>query len=195
MRHARADYQRIQDPAANAELLAAFQTASNLVARGPRMATGLQDSTALTREAYTVLSQLTRALHATLGPLIRTDVPPVTPIGDDEPVFLLRARDRYAPDTVRDWCARSYEQGNGVDERVRIAVQAVADAMEAYAAAHGGAKVPDTPEYVALVDPANGATVTTPPWGARLPDASKQSTMAGDIARQIEGTNGGIEPR
>mgnify|MGYP001564185867 FL=1 len=59
----------------------------------------------------------------------------------DEPVFVLRAQDRCAAATVRQWAAAAQHVG-APREKV---VQALddADAMDAWREAHGGGKVPD----------------------------------------------------
>lgn len=64
---------------------------------------------------------------------------PVIP--DDEPVFVLRAKDRSAPDLVRLWA-----EVNAHDSHVAGKVKAWADEMERYANEHyAGGKAPDTP--------------------------------------------------
>lgn len=60
---------------------------------------------------------------------------------DDEPVFILVARDRLAAGCVRYWAARAFAQGVNaakVDE-----ANALADQMDAWREAHGGGKIPD----------------------------------------------------
>lgn len=259
MRHARTDYKRIQDPAANPELLRAYDDAMRAVARGPvyveQPAPSALELTAELRSAYKLLARLTRALHPTLRSIVDHEGEhlPAHPIDDDEPVFILRARDRFAPECVEHWCGmlyRSREETDGGD--ARRAVMYHADAMKQWAAQRGGAKTPDVPAgaldpfYVAL---ANGGTapsnsnssnsdadaafmlgdVGTAPRnsnrdaeGQRISvdpnDEPAPSTYGGDgsaaaedlvgeritppttstsrdIARQIEGTDGGIEPR
>lgn len=61
---------------------------------------------------------------------------------DDEPVFLLRAQDRLAPATVRDWCERARRAGDTPDEKVNEA-GAVAIAMERWQEQTGRRKFPD----------------------------------------------------
>lgn len=59
---------------------------------------------------------------------------------DDEPLFVLRAHDRMAPMTVRQWAMRAKAFGSPkekIDEAHRIA-----NRMEAWAKEHGD-KVPD----------------------------------------------------
>ena len=91
MRHARDDYNRIQDPAVD----------------DPTLANG-------------------------------------EPIAEDEPVFLLRARDVLAPNVVRYW-AESLRQAGG-DLDTAAAVERWAAEMERWGSANG-VKIPDTPPW------------------------------------------------
>lgn len=112
MRHARLDYERIQDPAANPELLLAYNEAMTMVAHGPPA--GRLAASNETRDAYKMLSRLTRALSPQLSPFVTADgirATPGEPIANDEPVFILRARDQYAPDVVEYWVSRVYDRG------------------------------------------------------------------------------------
>lgn len=93
MRHARSDYDRIQDPAATNPLV---------VAHG-------------------------------------------TPIGQDEPVFIIRARDIVAPETVRAWAVLARDAG--ADLALVALAERWADEMEEWQMAHG-AHVPDVPAGV-----------------------------------------------
>ena len=60
---------------------------------------------------------------------------------DDEPVFVLRAQDQAAANTVRDWAVRAKALGSPAEK----VIQAFDDAraMDAWRNAHGGGKVPD----------------------------------------------------
>lgn len=60
---------------------------------------------------------------------------------DDEPVFVLVARDRYAAQTVREW-ADTVAFMHGPSPKTDEARQ-LADRMDAWREAHGGGKVPD----------------------------------------------------
>ena len=60
---------------------------------------------------------------------------------DDEPVFVLRAQDKTAPDTVRDWATRAANAG-APTAKVTQAMHD-ADLMEAWQRKYGIAKVPD----------------------------------------------------
>lgn len=64
-------------------------------------------------------------------------------IGEDEPVFLIRAKDFAAPVSVRAWAQEAQVQG-AAPNIVRAALEQ-ADAMEAWQRDHGG-QVPDMPE-------------------------------------------------
>jgi hypothetical protein len=73
--------------------------------------------------------------------------PPPNPIiPNDEPVFLLRARDTVAPEIVRYWA--DMVQSKGGEASLCDRVRDWADEMEQYGRDHGN-KVPDTPsEYL-----------------------------------------------
>jgi len=64
-------------------------------------------------------------------------------IPDDEPVFVIRAKDAAAPATVRFWAQRAASLGAD-DATVAVAL-GHATAMEEYQARHGR-KVPDLPK-------------------------------------------------
>lgn len=71
------------------------------------------------------------------------DADPIIP--DDEPVFILRAKDITAPEVVRYW-AQLQREIDGGDESTAERVDAFADEMGRYAADHySGGKVADTP--------------------------------------------------
>jgi len=59
---------------------------------------------------------------------------------DDEPIFVLRARDLIAPETVREWAYRAAKAG-APREKV-VEARACADAMEDWQLEHDR-KVPD----------------------------------------------------
>jgi hypothetical protein len=61
-------------------------------------------------------------------------------VADDEPTFLLRAQDRCAPATVRDWAQRARNLGAS-EEKARGAMD-IALEMEKWQQTHA-AKVPD----------------------------------------------------
>lgn len=130
MKHARKDYERIQDPAANRQLIDAFDASMNVVARGG-------DAQTFSR----ALSTLCRALSPILSDLVKNPIP--TPIADDEPVFLLRGKDRHAPDAIRFWAERVYARGRGNGEMSSMAMDHV-HAMERWQREHG-CKDPDLP--------------------------------------------------
>jgi hypothetical protein len=65
---------------------------------------------------------------------------PLGKIPEDEPVFLLRASDLLAPDTVRHWADALAEAG-GDDNLIQLAL-AHANAMDLWQAEHGF-KLPD----------------------------------------------------
>jgi hypothetical protein len=60
---------------------------------------------------------------------------PVGKIPADEPVFLLRAQDKSAPDTVRGWALENLR--NGGDVQLSKLAERHADAMEAWQDEHG----------------------------------------------------------
>lgn len=66
-------------------------------------------------------------------------------IPEDEPVFLIRAKDVVGPAVVRTWAHMAAEAGADPDLCLRVAEWA--DEMELYAThSHTGPQVPDTPE-------------------------------------------------
>jgi len=64
-------------------------------------------------------------------------------IPEDEPVFLIRAQDKVAPDTVDQW-AEWAEEG-GAKENIVKHAREHAEAMRKWQETHGS-KVPDMPE-------------------------------------------------
>ncbi len=65
---------------------------------------------------------------------------PAGKIADDEPVFLLRAKDITAPETLRFWAANL--RNNGGDERLATLASDHATEMEIWQRANG-CKMPD----------------------------------------------------
>lgn len=65
-------------------------------------------------------------------------------IPEDEPVFLIRAMDKVGPAIVNRWA--SLAEQNGADPALVARVREFAIEMKAYADAHGGGEIPDTPE-------------------------------------------------
>lgn len=72
---------------------------------------------------------------------IGTHGDPIIP--DDEPVFILRAKDLAGPETVRLWAQEASDCG--ADRGLCARVAEWADEMEAWAMANGGQKIPDVP--------------------------------------------------
>jgi len=60
---------------------------------------------------------------------------PAGKIGEDEPVFLLRAKDKHAPQTVREWAKMQAADGN-TDECVQVAFR-WADKMDEWQEKNG----------------------------------------------------------
>jgi hypothetical protein len=65
-------------------------------------------------------------------------------IPDCEPVFLLRAQDIHAPDTLRDYASRVYNRGKG-NASACHEIRMHAERMEAWQREHGS-KIPDAPD-------------------------------------------------
>jgi hypothetical protein len=63
-------------------------------------------------------------------------------IPDNEPVFLLRAQDLAAPDTVREWCRLAHKNGASVETLMSAYKQA--SAMEEWQRKNAR-KTPDVP--------------------------------------------------
>jgi hypothetical protein len=134
MRHGRSDYQRIQDPAADAALLEAYDDAVAL----------LTSSESVQSDPQTVLAHLVEALDDFMMRALREHEPSAIP--RDEPVFLLRAKDQIAPVIVREY-ARQLRQvmPGGTDMwKASDRIIDVAITMEAWQVEHG-AKLPDVP--------------------------------------------------
>jgi hypothetical protein len=176
MLHARSDYARIADPAANPALVTAYNDAMNLVAHYDSTEDYAGDAY---HRAMRALASLARALSPTLGLLVDAHgvYMPAHPIEADEPVFVLRASDRYAPQTVDAWATLVHDRGKGDSDLSRSAA-AHAWAMRDWARTHGGAKTPDAPEGT-LVDPD-----ATQGRGARAGNDARsiaQSTSSGAV--------------
>lgn len=143
MKHARKDYDRIQDPAANPELLVAYNRAMDLVAHGPHS----RDDGSLPRAdveiVFQTLSTLCRALSPTLSDLVRTGAPHGTPIAEDEPVFLLRAQDATAPETLQFWASI-----NGKASAIGVAALLHAERMWDWQKARGRKQADAPPEVL-----------------------------------------------
>jgi hypothetical protein len=118
MKHGRRDYNRIQDPAAEPaiyQLIGAIADAcgpSDAASEEQRLASlGRAVMTALVERRITLRLLVEFAARATPGVGMR-------PIGVDEPVFLIRGRDRAAVRTIRHYAeiadtlgARAVSQG------------------------------------------------------------------------------------
>lgn len=61
---------------------------------------------------------------------------------DDEPIFILCARDRSSSKTVRQWVQNAKDAGCTNEAKLEEALQLATD-MDVWRAAHGGGKVPD----------------------------------------------------
>jgi hypothetical protein len=119
MKHQRPDYMRIQEPT---KLLAALTL---LVNRADVMETPTE---AEVKEAKDLLKWY-------------GDLPPVEhPIGENEPVFLLRAKDRFAPEVVDEYARRCSDAGLPIAQ----VVFETADSICAWQREHGS-KTPDQP--------------------------------------------------
>ena len=66
---------------------------------------------------------------------------PLNKIGEDEPVFLLRAKDKFAPDVVDEWADRVASH----DIELAVSIHKFADHMRAWQK-ENGCKIPDTPD-------------------------------------------------
>lgn len=127
MKHAREDYDVIQDTTAArklAELVLSMQmvTDAGLVAH---------------RLAREVLGLTDYGRAPAMNPITTNGTTRLIP--DDEPVFLLRGQDTFAADTVRHW-AREVEDHGGSPEIVRVA-RDHADRMDTWTKK----KLPDLP--------------------------------------------------
>lgn len=96
---------------------------------------------------------------------LRTDYQSIQPangatsIAEDEPVFIVRAKDKVAPMVTRLWAA--YALQAGADPETCARVQEWADYMHEYAVEHfDGGKVPDVPKGKLL--PSTRVTLPAP---------------------------------
>lgn len=146
MRHGRRDYQRIQDPAANRDLITAFEAATRVL-RDFELPAGTPKELALGK----ALLELHQELRATIQPVLFD--PPANPIRVDEPVFLLRAGDRLAPSVVREY-ARQFRQSLASGPtfwKQSDSILDVAIGMEEWQIKHGW-KLPDVPLELQTAD-------------------------------------------
>jgi hypothetical protein len=60
----------------------------------------------------------------------------------DEPVFLIRAKDKAGPAAVRDWAGRAFQEG--ADDKIINAALQHATLMEQWQKEHGS-QIPDMP--------------------------------------------------
>ena len=150
MKHARPDYARIQDPAANPELFSALDYALSVLAVAGSLGRGAQPL-----DVLDALRKLSRVLHPTYEALLAriTSGAGGRPIADDEPVFLIRATDMTGPDAVDAWARLQWDQLRGrtleagESDRIRAMARAAVDhaaAMRAWQKEHGS-KVADMP--------------------------------------------------
>jgi hypothetical protein len=118
MKHARADYNRIQD------LAEVMQYLRQQV-----------DDGEIPSELF--FHQLEDILEERYGPL------KVPPIPMDEPVFLLRAKDIVAPSVVRTWATSAYS--SGANDLITATAREHADLMEKWQDEHSY-QIPDMPD-------------------------------------------------
>lgn len=146
MRHARSDYDHIQDLHEIPDLKQAFDACMQMQAWLPSIDVPLPSDL---REISLRLSALLRVLH----PLVSDNVTSGrSTIPFDEPVFVLRAKDQTAPSVVRAWARLNQSSGPYRADRhgaslICQAALAQADRMEDYAREHyNGGKEADAPE-------------------------------------------------
>lgn len=83
---------------------------------------------------------------------------------EDEPVFILRARDVNGPELVVSWAQQALE--DGADPELCRRVAQWAEYMAEWRAEHGGGKVPDTPpEHLRAVEEFGSLSVELYPGG------------------------------
>jgi hypothetical protein len=134
MRHARSDYDHIQDLARIDELTKAYFIAMQVQSELPTMEPTTKNLQRVSRTLSALLLQLYPLIDG--GPTLMRSIIPA-----DEPVFLLRAKDQIAPPIVR-----AYAKMHHGDERFVRACVAQADRMEDYAREHyNGGKEADAP--------------------------------------------------
>lgn len=139
MRHAREDYQRVQDPAAEPEiyrwvgmLAEAFREHGNFRTASVQGQMALGEAL----DACPVTGEDLRRFASraeTAG----------SPIGKDEPVFLIRGRDLAAPGAIRAWA--DLARLAGASPFIVNLARGHALAVETWQSEAGGGKVPDIP--------------------------------------------------
>lgn len=102
---------------------------------------------------------------------------------DDEPVFLLRAKDKAAPNVIREW-ARQHRQNGGGWSTAENAIRQ-AEAMEAWQREHGSQLADTLMSHVIYVSEAPPELSVTAFHGGRARGACLQ--FDGDIAQLPRG--------
>lgn len=64
-------------------------------------------------------------------------------VPEDEPVFLIRGKDKAGPETLRFWAAKA--NSLGASPEIVMAAERQADEMERYQRETGNSQVPDLP--------------------------------------------------
>lgn len=123
MLHARKDYNRIQDLAEVVKFLTTLSNEYDSI--GDKAASSIVEE---------VIVSILRKYNFYRN---------VEPIPQDEPVFLLRAKDMVAPSVVKFWAVNA--RSAGADETIVMAALEQAIAMRIWQKEHG-CKVPDMPE-------------------------------------------------
>jgi hypothetical protein len=143
VKHGRNDYNRIQDPAAEPGIY------NFLAALAAAVESESEESILLVVEEH--FGPGGRAATAPMVARVRAFAERAvlpdgasTPIGRDEPVFLIRAQDKAGPGAVRAWAEIAQVSGAaGCSPRMYQEALAVADNMERWADDHQPYKIPD----------------------------------------------------
>lgn len=136
MRHARTDYNRIQDPAATPGLLEALRTLRTFVDR-------LQSDEPITEPINTdEIEAALATVEEHFEPYVAVAHLVGTPIAPDEPVLLVRGKDSVAPATARQWAFINKRLGG--ENEMSNAIAAHADVIDAWQR-ENGSKLADAP--------------------------------------------------
>lgn len=142
MIHARDDYNRIQDPLADGPLRSALMKLANSptgvlteTGRCPCILCGEECAANYPSTAIAYGTCSNPACATSIARLILDDAARMgrgSPIGADEPVFLVRANDQASAGTVRAWADTHDAQGGGGQSPISLMARAWAMVMDAW---------------------------------------------------------------
>lgn len=139
MRHAREDYERFQDPAGESDrkYYELILMLANAYERGRELDVLDVVVGFFGARVETAKKEIAAGREFAVRAVLSGD-----PIGEDEPVFLLRGKDITAPDAVRHWA--DLAEREGASDAIVRAAREQAHRMVLWQAIHGK-QVPDLP--------------------------------------------------